>query len=278
MKQKSKIFLCALLGFSLAACGGGGGGGGGGDDPGGAPGARKLLSKIVKDGKEIASYRYDSFNRVTSRTEDNGVMPRSVQTIEYEGNDPRPSLVKNEGGTAATYPYTRYSYGEASYRGALTKYYQTQDLDNNRNPVFQGYVVRHYLNSVDRVFAVGVPGAGDFAELYSYDSRGNLTKVTVAYTGWGNDETWEFTYDNMKGAISETATPFWWWSGTMGPNNPTSVTYTERTVGITTGKAHRTFSYTYDSAGYPVKCTGSGDAIAGAYGSAEGTFEYILAH
>jgi hypothetical protein len=277
MKPKTNVLLCILLSFFLAACGGGGGGGGNNDNPGGDPSARKLLSKIIKDGKEIASYRYDSFNRVTSRTEDNGVMPRSVQTVEYDGNDFRPSLVRNEG-AAAMYPYTKYSYGEAPYRGANTKYYQTQDLDNNRNPVFQGYAVRHYLNSVDRVFAVGVPGAGEFVELYSYDNRGNLTKITVAQEGWGNDETWEFTYDDKKGAISETATPFWWWSGTMGPNNPTSVTYTGRAVGVVVSKAHRTFTYIYDSDGYPTRCTGSGDEIAGAYGAVEGTFEYVQAH
>jgi hypothetical protein len=270
MKSKTNVLLCILLGFFLVACGGGGGGGSS-DDPGGAPGARKLLSKIVKDGREVVSYRYDSFNRVTERIEGN-----NTQTIEYEGNDYRPSLVRNVG-PAATYPYTRYSYGEASYGGALTKYYQIQDLDSNRNPVFPGYYVRHYLNSVDRVFAVGVPGL-EFVELFSYDSRGNLTKVTVAQAGWGNDETWEFTYDNQKGAVSETTTPYWWWSGTMGPNNLTSIAYTERRLGVEVNKLRRTLNYTYDSDGYPIRCTGNGDEIVGAYGAAEGTFEYVLAH
>jgi hypothetical protein len=268
-----------MLSVVLGACGGGGGGGSSsGDGDGSGAGNKKLFVKGTAQGRVQESYRYDNLNRVIEHVADHTGVPIRTRKVEYTGADPRPSLVANEG-IAGIAPFTQYSYGEDTYRGVTTKYFQTRDLDWNKYPI-SDHFFRVYLDSQNRMIAMGVYYYGTFTSSglsFNYDSRGNLTKILLN-SGSANEESWEFTYDNKNGAYSATETPFWWWQGTVGPNNVTSAVYTARSNYAVAVQKRRTYSYTYDSAGYPIQNFGSGDEMVGDYGAYEGTFEYIAAH
>ncbi|MDR0770336.1 MAG: hypothetical protein LBE75_03955 [Burkholderiales bacterium] len=290
MNLKTMLFL--LLVFFLAACGGGGSGnnnnGGSGDNGGGGNGGggngddgdrvtvKKLLSRVMVNGLEQESLQYDNLNRLVELN----FPDVGIRKFEYEGNDPRPSLLVDPSPGLA-YMYSRYQYGVENIDGVPTNYFQTQSLNANGVPF--SMIWRYYLNDQNRIIAAGTFVGGVFSPLplsYLYDDHGNLIKETA-----GNDATWEYTYDNKKSPVSEAAAPRWLFDDLSSanlfasPNNPLTETYT-----LYPSRIHKAFRYTYDSDGYPTEVTVTSEAFNDAVGAriplgtVVKTFEYILAH
>jgi YD repeat-containing protein len=289
MASKKNLFLCLLLGFFLAACGGGsdgggngdnGGNGGNGDDggnggDGGGTVTKKLLSRFVANGQEREHFRYDHLNRLVEM-DSPGL---GLRRFEYEGDEFRPSLLL-EPYPNLGYMYSRYQYGTDDLNEVPTNYFQTQSLNANQVPF--SMIWRYYLNARDRIIAMGTVVNGVFsprADTYAYDDRGNLLKLTSAV-----GETWEYTYDDKKSPASVTATPRWLFDDMSvgflaNPNNPLSEVYT-----FYPSRTHRTYSYTYDSDGYPAEVSVTSEVFNEATGVTINlgtevlSFEYIPAH
>jgi hypothetical protein len=302
MKSKGKLFLCLLLGFFLAACGGGGGGGGngGGGDGGNGVGAKKLLVRIVTEGEGERAFQYDDRNRLIG---DSAL--GAGNKIEYQGNDVCPSLVTNGNSTFA--PYDRYQYGKDDLLGVSTKYYQTQSLDQNKNPNAPDSFARHYLNSDDREIVRGSYSVSSnyfswhHPSVYPYDEHGNLlgwTRIRSGGHGLLVMVTAEYTYDDKKGPASGMVTPLWWFQNgsddfsdnfLANPNNPLSYTVTSansydhaNNTGNVISAVTETYNYTYDQDGYPtvVDVTKTSRDNQGIEQTTHyrKTFEYVLPH
>jgi hypothetical protein len=311
MKAKRDFFVCLLLSLFLAACGGGGGGSDGGNgttppvtpelpsvcsggDNGGGTGVKKLLVRVVTEGEGERTFQYDSQNRLIADSA-LGVGNK----IEYEGDNRCPSLVTN--GNSPFAPYDRYQYGTDGLLGEPTKYYQTQPLNQKKNPLDPDVFYRHYLDSNDREIVYGAYHvSGNNFPLYqpfnTYDERGNLLKWRLnQFAPMGGAVTFvaEYTYDEKKGSASGMVTPLWWFENASGyfsddflanPNNPlTRYTVTSTFGGVVIRIWGEIYSYTYDQDGYPTtvdvtKTSRDSQGIELTTGSYRRTFEYIPAH
>ncbi|MDR0251515.1 MAG: hypothetical protein LBI35_09480 [Burkholderiales bacterium] len=290
MKTERNLFVCLLLSLFLTACGGGGdSGNGGGGDGGGSVSEKKLLVREVTVGSGERTFQYDNQNRL--------VQQNSGTKIEYQDDDTRPSLIPSEQG------YIQYQYGEDDLlNGVLTKYYQTQRVDQDKNPIdpSDSSFSRYYLDSNNREIASGVYDAssGSFI-LYSfpsftYDDHGNLLKIIMRRLTGNHGPSvitvTEYTYDDEKSPMSGMATPPWWFTrvgsdtgivydhALTSSNNPLSRISTSDNGSVYS----ETYSYTYDKDGYPtevdVTATSRDNQGVEQTTTYRKTFEYIPTH
>jgi hypothetical protein len=289
MKAERNFFVCLLLSLFLAACGGDGSNGGTlpvvPEPPGGGDGGtKKLLVRVVTEGFGERTFQYDDRNRFTG--------------IEYQGDDPRPYLIPDGQGE-----YMQYQYGEDDLlNGVLTKYYQTQAVDQDKNPLDPHYFYfpRYYLDPNNRQIASGLYNAssGSFTSYthpsFTYDDHGNLVKIVMARLTGNHGPlvvtVREYNYDENKSPMSGTAVPPWSFmiigSSTgiiydhllSSANNPLSMI----AISDNGSSYSETYSYTYDKDGYPtaVEVTETSYDSHGAEQTTKyrKTFEYIPAH
>ncbi|MDR2710200.1 MAG: hypothetical protein LBB65_02510 [Burkholderiales bacterium] len=310
------LSVYALIALAVTGCGGDGNSGG--KPP--SAGDKKLLSRVVTEGQGERIFQYDDQNRLIADSQ-----LGDGNKIEYQGEDSRPALVTHgasySGGECPSMKpvvYTEYQYGEDDLlNGAPTKYYQTQTLDQNRNPCGYGVYPRYYLNSDDRKIAYGYtygpfygndastvfhPESSPYSIVLVYDHNGNLLEKEATFEGFMTriTATCEYTYDDKKNSASGMATPLWWFgvgdpieigdltewdddSSLLFANTNNPLKSTCKTVRpYDDSSSTETYNYTYDQDGYPtaadVTVTSRDFQGVEATTSYKRVFEYIAAH
>lgn len=225
MKAKSIFALLTVLTISLASCKKG-------DDNnnnGGETPVKKLkyLSQLKTTGTDnlttTATFTYDDKKRISTIK-----YPTSTVTYAYNGN--QLFSVENDQPSTAFRDVVEFTYAtDGTIASARKRTYR-----NTAPPVDVTYNFYYTAGKITQI------KHEIYMDTYTYDSRGNCTKVFFDQYNFGND----YTYDDKP---NSTTNGFPKYVLTSEVSNAATNNQTNRTGNTTT--------YTYDADGYPANAT-----------------------